>query len=430
MASILVPCGRPPRLARLFSHPNPTQPHPTDPSQFWKQFFEASANVSLSGYEEATGSEDNTALTAEESTIHESTADYTPRPRSAGEQHDSTLPADQSSAMYTGGGPDESALGGDDDDGDLTGSTPRPPATKTMPLRPQFAAIPSPYEALKREYDSHHKTRAPAGGAAPEEEDTELLFQQHTARLPDLSTTPRGAPAASHPLSDDEETPFSKPKKDPLLHHTLQKTYRIASTPHKTTSGSCGLSPIKWAVNPAPVTLTPKDKPARPLWQDSPTSSPEMAVPQLRSAAFMSPVRAAYLTKGKGKAPTTASASGLPRTPGVSVQTPARGTARHREGGGAQGTGGGGTGRQAGRYEDEITWEESDSEGGLGGMSPPKTIQFAVPASKLLQTPGMYSLFLPPPSLFFFGAGGEGAFLAARLLLSCLTVGAGEPSDG
>ncbi|KAK3905445.1 chromatin modification-related protein EAF7-domain-containing protein [Staphylotrichum tortipilum] len=321
-------------------------------TKFWKQFFEASANVSLSGYEEAAGSEDNTAITAEESTIHESTADYTPRPRSAGE-HDATLPADESSAMYTG--PDESALGDHDNDGDLTGSTPRPPASKTMPLRPQFAAIPSPYEALKREYDNSSIKPTTAGGsaaAAPEEEDTELLFQQHTARLPDLSTTPRGAAPTSHAFSDDEETPFAaKPKKDPLLHHTLTKTYRIASTPHKSTAA--GISPIKWADN----------KPStRPLWEDSPTSSPEIAVPQLRSAAFMSPGS----------------------EPPATVQTPragAGGRGRGRDGfagsggGGGKGTGGGGTGKQAG------------SEGGLGGMSPPKTIQFAVPASKLLQTP-------------------------------------------
>jgi len=100
-------------------------------------------------------------------------------------------------------------------------------------------------------------------------------------------------------------------------------------------------------------------------------SSPEMAVPQLRSAAFMSPMRAAYRSKGG------------PRTPGVSVQTP-------MAGGGKKTRDVYSTGKEEGRYADDYTWE-SDSEegGGFGGMSPPKTIQFALPPQKLLQTPGM-----------------------------------------
>ncbi len=38
--------------------------------------------------------------------------------------------------------------------------------------------------------------------------------------------------------------------------------------------------------------------------------------------------------------------------------------------------------------QEEITWESDSEDGGFGGMSPPKTIQFALPPSKLLQTPG------------------------------------------
>jgi DASH complex subunit ASK1 len=38
---------------------------------------------------------------------------------------------------------------------------------------------------------------------------------------------------------------------------------------------------------------------------------------------------------------------------------------------------------------DEITWSDDEDEDIYGGMSPPKTINFAVPPSKLLQTPGM-----------------------------------------
>ena len=83
----------------------------------------------------------------------------------------------------------------------------------------------------------------------------------------------------------------------------------------------------------------------------------------------MSPVRAAY----KGKA-----AAAGPRTPGVSVQTPAAGRKTKDVFSSKRGA--------SSKYDDDITWESDDDE--FGGMSPPKTIQFALPPSKLLQTPG------------------------------------------
>ncbi|KAJ4300459.1 hypothetical protein N0V88_003134 [Collariella sp. IMI 366227] len=358
-------------------------------TKFWKQFFEASANVSLSGYEELAANEESTATgTEDESTAHHETTSFTPRPRSAAE-HDIT--ADQSSSMYLGHETrhEESALG--DDDGDLTGSTPRPPANRTT--RPQFAGLSSPYEALKREYDSKNAgssttPKQPVPGSEDEEEDTELLFQQHTARLPRMSMTPRASlepDELGHGSSDEDDSVLGGKHKnrDPLLHRMLDKNYRIAATPHKGTSGGGRISPIKWKVDKLATTATTtpgkgKDK-ARPIWEDSPSSSPEMAVPQLRSAAFMSPMR----TAGKGKGQPVAHAV-APRTPGVSVQTPAAGRktrdAFASTGGKQHGAG------TSNRYEDDITWE-SDSDGGLGGMSPPKTIQFALPPSKLLQTP-------------------------------------------
>ncbi|KAL2138218.1 hypothetical protein VTI28DRAFT_7266 [Corynascus sepedonium] len=383
-------------------------------TKFWKQFFEASANVSLSGYEELAGNEENTEITADESTVHNETGEYTPRPRSASNQ-DATITADQSSVMYHGEDTqqDESALGDNDDD--LTGSTPRPPATKTVSsARPQLANLSSPYEALKREYErkqsgGSNKTQGAAGSIGggeekeeEEEEDTELIFQQHTARLPNLSMEPRGSLDAGN-LShvdngDDDDLVFGSGKKgnnrnkDPLLHRMLDKNYRIAATPHKgggVPGGGMGVSPIRWKVDKlATMASTPgkgKEKQggsggARPIWEDSPTSSPEMAVPQLRSAAFMSPVRAAY--KGKTSAAVAAATAKGPRTPGVSVQTPATGRKTKDVFAGKQGAPPAGV---SSKYDDEITWESDSDE--LGGMSPPKTIQFALPPSKLLQTP-------------------------------------------
>ena len=91
----------------------------------------------------------------------------------------------------------------------------------------------------------------------------------------------------------------------------------------------------------------------------------------------MSPARVAY--KGKGKA-VAATAAGGPRTPGVSVQTPATGRKTKDVFAGKRGA--------SSKYDDDITWG-SDSDD-FGGMSPPKTIQFALPPSKLLQTPGTF----------------------------------------
>ncbi|KLU81861.1 hypothetical protein MAPG_00942, partial [Magnaporthiopsis poae ATCC 64411] len=85
-------------------------------------------------------------------------------------------------------------------------------------------------------------------------------------------------------------------------------------------------------------------------------------------------VRAAY--RGGGAAQTRNTG---PRTPGVSVQTPATGR-KTRDVFGAQSGAGG-------DKADEIGWDSDSDEDVYAGMSPPKTIQFAMPASRLLQTP-------------------------------------------
>jgi DASH complex subunit ASK1 len=328
--------------------------------------------------------------TAEESTaLRDDTtgADYTPRPRSHGNDTTASVTRGEGdSSDFQHHRPDESVLS--DDGGTLTGSTPRPPATKSMSLKPQFAGLGSPYEVLKREMKKEAGSGAPSpsrGGAEDDEFDTELLFQQHTARLPDMSMTPRSSlpgASASHP---DDESAFlfsgqkHKPQ-DPLMHRVLDKNYRLLATPLK---GSSGVSPIRWRVtekkkdDTALLNKGKEPEATRPIWADSPMSSPEIAMPKLRSEAFMSPVRpSAYRHK-------LAAATAAPRTPGVSVQTPA--TSRKTRDVYAR------TPRAEEKETDEITWESSGDDDDLdiyGGMSPPKTIQFALPPSKLLQTPG------------------------------------------
>jgi DASH complex subunit ASK1 len=143
----------------------------------------------------------------------------------------------------------------------------------------------------------------------------------------------------------------------------LDKNYRIhttyGTTPHTTRKEN----------------KTPANKPS---WRDStsPMSSPPAAAPQLHAEIFSSPIRQQYSRPA-------------PRTPGISVQTPAKAKAKEPAVKLAK--------------KDEISWESDSDEDAEGvyrelGMSPPKTIQFSLPQSRLLQTPGRPSMgpyFIP-----------------------------------
>ncbi|KAI1775323.1 Spc98 family-domain-containing protein [Hypoxylon cercidicola] len=348
-----------------------------DASKFWKQFFEASANVSLSGYEElASGDQDTTA--AEETTLDETTSDYNTT--------ETDVTAEQSEHRPL---PDDSLL----EDAEMTGSTPRPPATKSLqvPGRPQphFADYDSPYEKLRREFkgdntifkDDELEHFANEHGDddtldLPAQRFTEAERRVSHSRLPDMSMTPRSSSLLEAPAPESS----ARPHKDPLLHRVLDKNYRLQATPHK----GAGVPRLQPRFAAARGRSSPEkekekethregegdeDRTRRALWADSPMSSPEMAVPKLRSDLYMSPVK---LARERSRAP--------PRTPGVSVQTPA--TARKtRDVFAAAETKGKGK-----RDPNEITWE-SDEDDEFAGMSPPKTIQFALPPSKLMQTP-------------------------------------------
>ncbi|KAJ4405564.1 hypothetical protein N0V85_004645 [Neurospora sp. IMI 360204] len=377
-------------------------------TKFWKQFFEASANVSLSGYEELANGNETTVLNSnEESTsAHDQTTPArTPHPQSAGRSHDITI--EDESSTFNARAQDQGRQRTTNDSvltdtgDDLSGSTPRPPATKSIPSRPQFANLDSPYEQLRRRElkAAAEANKTPgfvsgSGGDAMEDDNSELIFQQHTARLPDMSMTPHRA--QNTPFGDQQQRGGTA-NKDPILHRMPDRNYRVGATPHKGHQAS-GVSPIKWKVTEKKPLLDPKSKGKakedRPLWQDSFMSSPEMEVPQLRSAAFMSPIRSAY--RGNTRAAAAAyAARTAPRTPGLSVQTPMAGrkTKDVFSVNAANATNAGktpipkGTVEAKKRYLEEIDGESDSEQDPFGGMSPPKTIQFALPPSKLLQTP-------------------------------------------
>lgn len=324
----------------------------------------------------------------------------------------------------------------------MSGSTPRPPASKSKAQR-LFADFDSPYEKLRREMqDKKNNNNNNNGGGGDdddndntgikdedgeeqqqpfdddEDETLEMELPTHatgkaTTRLPDMSMTPRsssllldeptmtlkGGRELQHTFEQSTTATASRKTKDPLLHRLLDKNYRLQATPHKGAplllpppSRRGGLSPEKDKDNT-------RDRTRRALWADSPTSSPEMTVPKLRSDLYMSPAKA----RGGRRGVRPGGGGGNnepPRTPGVSVQTPATARktrdvfAEEREREREKGKGKAKTKKDP----DEITWDtdsDEDTEGGgglFGGMSPPKTIQFAVPPSKLMQTPGKFFL--------------------------------------
>lgn len=321
--------------------------------QFWKQFFEASANVSLSGYEELNNDDDTTFL--EESTAIRDEADIDTAERDNGTEERTTRRLHDEDSMT-----EELTLAG----AELTGSTPR--RTVSKPVRADMSKMESPYEAMRREMKVEEEGQTTV---LEDDYDSSIVFAQQTARLPDMSMTPQAL------LEERNRADESAQKtKDPLLHRVLDKNYRLQATPHKTAPRS------------TPVKANTEKKPGQPSWHDSPMSSPDMAVPKLRSDVYMSPF------KGTLSRQRFTAASQGPRTPGVSVQTPV--AAKQIRDALAANTADEKGSEKKQHYE--IDWDSDDDDDAdlYGGKSPPKTIQFALPPSKLLQTPGKYKFAL------------------------------------
>jgi DASH complex subunit ASK1 len=279
-------------------------------SQFWKSFFEASANVSLSSYEEPPPSP--TSYSEAEPTTTETD-------RSAIETPSSTYPSpnQHSTSITPSRNADEREQEDDEDETPL--STPKAKAPPTSKA-PTFS---SPYESLKL-----------------------TLADPSPSTLP---STPRAQIASPSPTRPAARTPAN----DILLHRILDKNWRLQATPHTQPR------------LPPPGTARKETTPGRSRRNGATTataeeeldSSPFVEAPELHAEIFESPLR---------------------RVPGVSVLTPARGQGKGKERG---------------------VWDSDSEEEEMGGMSPPKTMQFHVPRERLLRTPGRwllcYSLLFP-----------------------------------
>jgi DASH complex subunit ASK1 len=149
----------------------------------------------------------------------------------------------------------------------------------------------------------------------------------------------------------------------------LDKTYRVQATPL-----GKGFRDVGGGTNTRSKfnITTPKlaETTSKYAYADSPISSPEPEVPQLHSEIFSSPIKGVSDTPGTNRKRRTSSnrMRGIPK-PGMSVLTPAKKSA----------------GKSA-MWDSDDDFDYDDDED--LGPSPPKTMQFHIPQSRLMRTPG------------------------------------------
>ncbi|RKF59762.1 DASH complex subunit ask1 [Golovinomyces cichoracearum] len=300
--------------------------------QFWKQFFESSANVSLSGVEENETANENTLLRQS--------------PESTEKNIEGSSSQSDEDTLYTRK-EEESEIHDENYDSlleneDIIESTPRAPQLNQTREKFDLTERSISYEKseieIEKETEFQHQNK--------KSEDISAT-QSYSLNVPDLMAAPT--------LSPSKPTKYSlsaTPKKqglDPFFHRVLDKNYRLQATPLPTPK----------------IKKTPSNKAS---WRDltSPISSPPAAAPQLHADLFSSPTRPRH-----AKVAAT-------RTPGISVQTPFKGKLDKNS--------------SKPLVKEEISWESDSEEDAEDvyrelGMSPPKTIQFNLSQSKLLQTP-------------------------------------------
>ena len=333
-------------------------------SKFWKEFFEASANISLTGYEEpdATDAGEETEVGRDEGETLESEVTERPRSRATDEfGEETTAGIEASSLMDSPSMSVKAAAHGTPKTAQRQKQKGRVKEEETEDSS-SFADYPSPYEQLRREMAGESTAKQPA--------------------TPGTAYTSRPSPFKA---TAERRQPTGNA--DPLLHRVLDRNYRIGATPRTTQRTRFGIS--KPSAAAAEDTRAQPTRTLNPALDSSPFS-PALEAPQLRAEIFGTPADAKR-RKAKG-APSPSKV----RTPGVSVQRPVTqsgftpdndrlGTTRK-----TLFTGGKDRNNEQTEFDkrDELYLSDSDDDSApFGGMSPPKTIAFNMPQSRLLQTP-------------------------------------------
>ncbi|KAJ5247118.1 hypothetical protein N7468_002101 [Penicillium chermesinum] len=322
-----------------------------DGAKFWKQFFEASANVSLSGYEEQpNGDETEQEPTGTE---EELSTDIT---------QTSTLVTDESGETPI---LQRTTIPGHGDDLDLTSlaissqSTPRAPAPHDEDMTMSTLEHSSSYENLRKQInESEAPFDMPDSSTLPSTPGRQAYFPPGISAESPMSSPFIPPVSTTKNPSAVKGSKYQKPS-DPVLHRVAEKTYRVQATP-------LGKG-FRNAAGGSKFAITPKPEPSnsRYGYDDSPISSPEPEVPQLHSEVFSSPIKGVTATPGTNRKRRTSSNKlrGTPK-PGMSVLTPAKHTGTSR-----------------------ALWDSDDDLDDDLGPSPPKTMQFHIPQSRLMKTP-------------------------------------------
>ena len=261
-------------------------------------------------------------------------------------------------------------------------STPRNPPAKHS--APQIAGFSSPYESLKRELRGSppdHGSELPSTPRNPVR--SPVKPSDSTVQRPRRRRPPAQTPGTSNRSNNDV-----------MFHRILDKNYRLAATPLTTTRAPGSALPQRTAQAQAPSSTpsasSAKQKPAPTATKkshlfDSLDSSPAAPpAPTLNADLFESPPARS-------------------RVPGISVLASTK-KKKHRIGTPRKPANDGLSAAERLRRDewddedDDDDDDDEDTEGDLllQGMSPPKTVQFHVPQSRLLQTPGMLCTFILP----------------------------------
>lgn len=220
----------------------------------------------------------------------------------------------------------------------------------------------SSYENLRKQvYESEPPFDLPDSSTLPSTPGRRPFFPRGVSASTPMSSP--FLPPASQPSTQDRQ--YQKTS-DPVLHQMLDKTYRVQATPLGTGFRNVGTGTntrSKFNITPKPADTTSKY-----AYDDSPISSPEPEAPQLHSEIFSSPIRGVNATPGTNRKRRTGSnrMHDIP-TPGMSVLTPAK--------------------KPAGKSAMWDSDDDLDYDDELG-PSPPKTMQFHIPQSRLMRTPG------------------------------------------
>lgn len=226
-------------------------------------------------------------------------------------------------------------------------STPRPPKQRQGRNRQDQ----SPYRSLRQDMNETTNvdltyTSAADGPRTPQSKQTSILD--------DVAMTPEQSPEQHRDVSLSRLSTARK-RTDPLLHTVLDRNYRVQATP-------LAGGRVRSRVARTPGTASR----GRKIVADTTLDSSPLAPPELHAEVFDSPVQRDITARQQ-------------RVPGVSVLTPGRK-------------------RDAAPQRTPGIWDSDDDDDGIDevtgmpyGASPPKTMQFHVPQSRLLKTPGKKS---------------------------------------